>query len=273
MLGSNFPSPPAMAAGAPVAIAMVVLVHVIGVAAEPAAASLIPSRVAPKRSVAVLLSPQKALRAPRSEAPRLATVAARRPITGARTALPVLARATDRRGARWLRVMLPGRPNGSRGWITEKGTRLGATGWQIRIGLRARRVSIYRHGRRVQSFRAVIGKPSTPTPTGGFFVEETLAMRPGRPGGPFALALSARSRELRSFEGGPGQVALHGRDALGGRLGAAESHGCIRLARGDIEWLARRIGPGVPVTIRHGFPCQSLAESEERARRSPVFGR
>jgi lipoprotein-anchoring transpeptidase ErfK/SrfK len=54
---------------------------------------------------------------------------------------------------------------------------------------------------------------------------------------------------LQEFEGGPGQIAMHGRDNLGGTLGAAESHGCIRLATASIEWLAGRIGPGTPVTI------------------------
>jgi L,D-transpeptidase catalytic domain len=32
---------------------------------------------------------------------------------------------------------------------------------------------------------------------------------------------------------------------------AAESHGCVRLATPSIDWLAQRIGPGVPVTIYH----------------------
>ena len=41
-------------------------------------------------------------------------------------------------------------------------------------------------------------------------------MAAGEPGGPFALALSARSDALQEFEGGPGQIALHGRDLLGG---------------------------------------------------------
>jgi len=54
---------------------------------------------------------------------------------------------------------------------------------------------------------------------------------------------------LQEFEGGPGQIAIHGRDDLGGTLGAAESHGCIRLATASIDWLSTRIGPGTPVTI------------------------
>ncbi len=177
---------------------------------------------------------------------------ATRPITGERTTLPVIGHARDSRGVAWLRVMLPGRPNGSSGWISQQGTRLLVTGWRLVVSLGARRVTVYRHGVMRRRFAAVVGKPSTPTPTGSFFVEETLQMTPGEPGGPFALALSARSDALQEFEGGPGQIALHGRDNLGGTLGAAESHGCVRLATSSIDWLARRIGPGVPVTIYAG---------------------
>jgi lipoprotein-anchoring transpeptidase ErfK/SrfK len=77
-------------------------------------------------------------------------------------------------------------------------------------------------------------------------------MAPGQAGGPFALALSARSNVLREFEGGPGQIALHGRNNLGGVLGTAASHGCVRLSTVSIDWLAARIGPGTPTTIYAG---------------------
>jgi lipoprotein-anchoring transpeptidase ErfK/SrfK len=96
----------------------------------------------------------------------------------------------------------------------------------------------------------VIGKPGTPTPRGTFFVEENVRLPAARPGGPFALALSARSAVLQEFDGGPGQIALHGLRHLEGRPGTAVSHGCVRLADADITWLADRLGPGVPVTIR-----------------------
>ena len=117
------------------------------------------------------------------------------------------------------------------------------------IDLATRRVTAYRDGRAVRRFPAVVGSPTTPTPTGEFFVEETLRMQPGEPGGPFALALSARSDVFQEFEGGPGQIAVHGRDNLGGTLGTAASHGCVRLATASIDWLAARIRPGTPVSI------------------------
>ena len=69
-------------------------------------------------------------------------------------------------------------------------------------------------------------------------------------GAPFALALSARSNVLQEFAGGPGQIALHGLRNVGGVLGSAVSHGCVRLANDAMRWLNVRIGPGIPVTIR-----------------------
>jgi lipoprotein-anchoring transpeptidase ErfK/SrfK len=199
--------------------------------------------------LAVLLTAHAAHRAPAAGSPQVALVPAHRPITGEQTTLPVIGHTSGPGGARWLQVMLPGRPDGSTGWIAQSETRKLTTGWRILVDLATRRVRVYRDGRTVRTFRAVVGKPSTPTPTGQFFVEETVQMEPGQAGGPLALALSARSNVLQEFEGGPGQIAIHGRNNLGGTLGAAESHGCIRLATTSIDWLAARIGPGTPVKI------------------------
>jgi lipoprotein-anchoring transpeptidase ErfK/SrfK len=179
----------------------------------------------------------------------VAIVPAHGPITGEQTTLPVIGQSSAHGRGRWLQVMLPGRPDGSTGWILQSATRKLTTGWRILVDLTARRVGVYRDGHMVRAFQAVVGKPSTPTPTGQFFVEETVQMESGQPGGPFALALSARSNVLQEFEGGPGQIAIHGRNNLGGTLGAAESHGCIRLATTSIDWLSARIGPGTPVKI------------------------
>lgn len=211
--------------------------------------SALAARVPATQQLALLLTTHRAHRAPRAGSPQTALVPANRPITGERTTLPVVGHSTGAGGVPWLRVMLPGRPNGSTGWIAEQGTRKLVTSWHIVVNLGARRVTAYRSGRAVRAFRAVVGKPSTPTPSGNFFVEETLQMAPGEPGGPFALATSARSNALQEFEGGPGQIALHGRDNLGGTLGSAESHGCVRLDTASIDWLIARIEPGTPVTI------------------------
>jgi lipoprotein-anchoring transpeptidase ErfK/SrfK len=147
--------------------------------------------------------------------------------------------------------MLPGRPNGHTGWITRRGTVLRKMAWQIVVKTSDPLVLAYRRGHLVRSFPAIVGKPSTPTPLGRFFVEENIRMYPGSPGWPFALALSARSNVLQEFEGGPGQIGIHGVANIGGTLGTAVSHGCVRLGDQSISWLAARVGPGALVTIRH----------------------
>jgi lipoprotein-anchoring transpeptidase ErfK/SrfK len=211
-----------------------------GAAAPPPPAS---------QPLVVLLHDHVARTGPNADAGRIETVAARRPLTRARTVLPVLGRASSRKSGSWLHVRLPGRPNSHKGWISTNRTRLTSTPWRILVKLSARRVTIYRGARVRRHFRAVVGKPSTPTPRGAFFIEESLALSSYEAGGPFALATSARSNVLQEFDGGPGQIGIHGRDNLTGALGTAASHGCIRLGTRAITWLARRIGAGVPLTI------------------------
>ena len=195
-----------------------------------------------------LLAPHVARTAPNLHAQRAASVPGRRPLTRVRTVLPELGRTT-RDGRVWVKVALPGRPNSSTGWIRGIRTRSLRTPWRLSVDLGQRRVTVLRYGKVVRRFPAVVGAPSTPTPTGRFFIEEAMSLG-AQVGGPFALATSARSNVLQEFEGGPGQIALHGRNGLPGALGTASSHGCIRLTTFAITWLSRRIGAGVPLIIR-----------------------
>ncbi len=166
----------------------------------------------------------------------------------------MLSRHETNEGKFWLRVRLPGRATGGAappptGWISASNTELRTTPWHIVVDLEARKVTIYRDGRSVRDFSAIVGKASTPTPSGQYFVEEDVILSKGQPGGPDALATSDRSNVFQEFEGGPGQIAIHGLENLGGQLGTAASHGCVRLANRDIAWLASRVGAGTPVTI------------------------
>ena len=53
---------------------------------------------------------------------------------------------------------------------------------------------------------------------------------------------------LTSFEGGDGQVGLHGTNAPAA-LGHDISHGCIRVTNAVITRLARTLPLGTPITI------------------------
>jgi lipoprotein-anchoring transpeptidase ErfK/SrfK len=240
----------------PVGARLKVLAVLVVIAAATAAATSAPSArvrmmrtVLPRQELAMLLTPHRAVSSP-NRREKVGAIHALRPITGIRTVVPVLGHATSADGVNWLRVLVPGRPNGRTAWIAKRGTVPRETGWHLVVRTSARRVLAYFHGGLVRSFAAIVGKPSTPTPHGHFFIEEMMRVNAGMPGGPFALALSARSDVLKRFEGGPGQIALHGIANLGGTLGTAVSHGCVRLGNRSIRWLTKRVAPGVPVTIR-----------------------
>jgi len=213
--------------------------------ASPATAAPMPA----SQPLVVLLHDHVARTGPSANAGRIEAVASRRPLTRARTVLPVLGRASSRKRGSWLHVRLPGRPNSHKGWVSSNRTRLTSTAWRILVKLSTRRVTVYHGARARRHFNAVVGKPSTPTPRGSFFIEEALALSSYETGGPFALATSARSNVFQEFEGGPGQIGIHGTNNLTGALGTAASHGCIRLGTRAITWLARRIGAGTPLTI------------------------
>jgi len=152
----------------------------------------------------------------------------------------------------WLRVLLPDRPNGRSAWIAAARVRLVRTRWRVEIDRTARTVRVLRAGRVVRRFGAVVGAPATPTPRGRFAVYE-FARQPNPDGflGPWALHLTAHSDVLDDYGGGPGRVAIHGRDGASLRdpLGTARSHGCIRVANRHIAFLARVLKPGTPVAV------------------------
>ena len=228
------------------ALAMIVVAGTVGCLAVAPTQASAGSEVAASQALVVLQQGHVARSHPSRHARRIEYVAARRPLTGVRTVLPVL---DERDGAAWVRVRLLGRPNSHAGWIRTAHTRRTSTLWRLSLDLSTRRVTVRLGGRVERRFDAVIGTSSTPTPLGRFFIEEGVALAPWHVGGPYALATSARSNVLQEFEGGPGQIALHGTAGLAGALGSASSHGCIRLATGAITWLARRIGGGVPLSI------------------------
>jgi lipoprotein-anchoring transpeptidase ErfK/SrfK len=147
------------------------------------------------------------------------------------------------------KVQLPIRPNGSMGWVSASDVRLITLHTRIVVSLSGRRITLFRDGREVMVTAAAIGAPSTPTPTGHFYVNQRLlAANPTGTYGPGAVGISAFSPTLLNWpQGGP--IAIHGTDAPG-LVGAAVSHGCLRVRNVDIRVLLRVVREGTPVDIR-----------------------
>ncbi len=204
------------------------------------------SGVSPQQLVATLKTDHTIYNRPNGA--RVSSISSRRPITGEATTLPILATRTGRRG-KWLLIRYPSRPNGAVGWIRALDTRLWFIHLHVVVSLGQRRARVYYYGSLIKTFIVIVGAPSSPTPEREVLRRENIAEPSGFPGAPYALALSARSNTFTEFDGGPGQIAMHGIENLGGTMGTAESHGCIRFTTADITWLAQRVDPGTPVTI------------------------
>ncbi len=235
--------------------AAILTVGLLGATGSATAAPRLPARAqamaAGTQQLATLTHSTEAYSRPTRASKPIQQVSATRPITGEQTVLPVIAHATTAaHGTAWVKVLLPGRPNSHAGWIPARSATPDNTRWQIVVRISRRTVTVLWGGRPLRTFTAVVGKSSTPTPLGRFFVEEVIALYPQDVGAPYALALSARSDVLQEFDGGPGQIAFHGTSNVGGMPGTAASHGCMRLNTPDITWLAHRIGTGTLVTIR-----------------------
>ena len=167
----------------------------------------------------------------------------------------VVAGARAAHGRCWLRIRLPWRPNVAAGWVNAKNVVLQKTPWRIVVSRARRTLTLFRAGAPVRTVRVVVGKPSTPTPTGLFGIVWAIPWHPDDFLGSWVLELTAHSDVLQQFDGGDGTVGIHGRGgaSLLDPLGSALSHGCIRLANDSIDWLVRTIGryrlPGTPVRV------------------------
>jgi hypothetical protein len=156
---------------------------------------------------------------------------------------------TDARGRVWVRMRIPGRPNGRIGWAPENALgEFHVTRWLIEIRLNARRLTAYYNGLLRFSAPVGVGKPSTPTPTGRFWIRERLKISDhSNAYWPYALGTSAYS-SLSEWPGG-GVVGIHGDLGEPQLIPGDPSHGCVRLHDADIGWLAPRVQLGTPVHI------------------------
>ena len=149
----------------------------------------------------------------------------------------------------WLEVRLPGRPNGSTGWIETRYLDLYVVTDRIVIDLSERQLAYYVDGEERLRSPVAIGTSHNPTPTGIYFVTDSVRIEGGGPWGPAALGLSARSDTITEFNGGDGIIGIHGTNKPGS-IGQAASLGCVRLPNEVITELRDLASLGTPVEIR-----------------------
>ena len=171
-------------------------------------------------------------------------------VNGVPTVFGVLgARRTRRCADTWYRVQLPIRPNGATGWVRADRVTLAAVRTRVVVDLSARRLTLFRDGRRVLTATVAVGAPATPTPTGRYYVNQRLIPTdPNGPFGPGAVGISAFSNVLTGWaQGGP--IAIHGTDAPWS-IGHDVSNGCIRLPNATLRRVFSAALAGTPVVIQ-----------------------
>lgn len=192
-------------------------------------------------------------------APRVAVRARPTPKSGARAVMkafrfdfrPTVFFAIDRvetETGEWLKIRIPGRPNGRTGWVRGSRIRLvrSAGPFRMVIDRSDRELHLFRKGRLVMRSRVAVGTSDAPTPLGHFYV--TAAFVPGDDFlGPWAFETSAYAAITDWPRGGI--VGLHGTSEPW-TVGMRASHGCLRVYNKVILALKKRVRPGTPIRIR-----------------------
>ncbi len=151
-------------------------------------------------------------------------------------------------GQTWIKIELPARPNGQTGWVPRSALEsLHSVNGYLLVDRTTLRATLFRGGRAIFSAPIGVGKASTITPPGNFYVMEKLITLNDPEYGPVALGTSAYAPTLSEWPGG-GIVGIHGTNEpqlIPGR----PSHGCIRMRNADIVRLWSLISVGTPIEI------------------------
>ena len=154
-------------------------------------------------------------------------------------------------GQTWYHVRLPILPNNTKGWI--RSADLGdlyEVDTHLYVDTEHLTATLKRNGVTVFTTRVGVGKASTPTPKGEYYIRGKLTHFGNPFYGPIVFGTSARSAskapEMRIF--GDGFVGVHG-TSLPQLIPGRPSHGCIRMLNSAIVRLAQLMKVGTPLTI------------------------
>jgi lipoprotein-anchoring transpeptidase ErfK/SrfK len=155
----------------------------------------------------------------------------------------------DGQSCSWIEVYLPVRPNGSTGWVKASDITLARNPYRIEVQLNEFKLLVFKDDQQIKEIPVGVARDNTPTP-GGLYYTTELIKTPDPSGayGPYAFGLSGFSDKLTTFNGGPGQLGIHGTDTPSA-IGTKVSHGCIRMSNDNITSLAQLLPLGTPVQV------------------------
>lgn len=155
---------------------------------------------------------------------------------------------TTAKGAEWVEIRVPGRPNGRKGWVPREALgEFHVVRTHLVINRKTLKITLFKSGRAIFKSRVGVGKASTPTPGGHFWIRERLHGFGNPVYGPVAFGTSAYSAKLTDWPGG-GVVGIHGTNEPN-LIPGRPSHGCVRMRNASILKLKRLMPVGTPLTI------------------------
>jgi lipoprotein-anchoring transpeptidase ErfK/SrfK len=150
----------------------------------------------------------------------------------------------------WVKVLLPVHPNGTTGWVHQEDVKINKVGYKIKIRLGACLLTVFHRGDVVYQGPIAVGMPTSPTPTGNYYLRVVLKAPDGPESvfGPYAFGLASRTKDFTSFNGIDDEIAIHGNDDPSA-LGRAVTLGSVRMENAEITTLAGLVPLGTPVQV------------------------
>lgn len=147
-------------------------------------------------------------------------------------------------------ALLDVRPNNTFGWVKAADVTVSKTPYSIEISLARHTLLLWKGNNVAGSFPVAVGKASTPTPQGNFFVN-AIVHNAGPDYGNIIMSTSGFSNVYTTFgpTDGDAAIGIHGTDEER-LIGQSVSHGCVRMHTRDAMSLSRLMKPGVVVTIQ-----------------------
>lgn len=161
----------------------------------------------------------------------------------------------------YMKVLITARPNHTTGWVKADDVKIAATDYRMELDLSTFHLKVFKGADLFVETDVVIGKDSTPTPLGHFFVTEKIKnSTDSGVYGAWILPTNGYSEVLDTFDGGLPQIALHGTNRPD-LVGTKASNGCVRIPNDVVVKIAEAIPAGTPIDIYATTPASWPAKS------------
>ncbi len=161
----------------------------------------------------------------------------------------------------YMKVLITARPNHTTGWVKADDVTIAATEYRMELDLSTFHLKVFKGPDVFVETDVVIGKDSTPTPVGHYFVTEKIKNSSDTGVyGAWILPINGYSEVLDTFKNGLPQVAFHGTNQPE-LVGTKASNGCVRIPNDIVTKIAEAIPAGTPIDVFATTPSSWSAKS------------